>query len=59
MEEKWWLTFVHSQIACLNRIVLPDPGEEDDDDQDDEDEGEDEEAEDEEDGESGTGASDA
>jgi hypothetical protein len=51
------LTFVHLQIACLNRIVLPDPGEEHDDDEDED--GEDEEAEDEQDGESGTEASDA
>jgi hypothetical protein len=55
---KLWLTFVHFQIACLNRIVLPDPGEEEDDDEDDEDD-EDGEAEDEQDGESGTEASDA
>jgi len=50
---------LHPFIACLNRIVLPDPGEEDDDDQDDEEDNEDEEAEDEQDGESGTEASDA
>jgi hypothetical protein len=54
---KWLLTFVHLQIACLNRIVLPDPGEEHDDGEDED--GEDGEAEDEQDGESGTEASDA
>lgn len=27
--------FVYSQIACLNRIVLPDPSEEDDEEQED------------------------
>ncbi|KAH0294693.1 hypothetical protein KCU62_g12, partial [Aureobasidium sp. EXF-3399] len=46
-------------IACLNRIVLPDPGEEEDDDEDDEGGDEDGEAEDEQDGESGTEVSDA
>lgn len=52
--EKSSLIFVHFQIACLNRIVLPDPGEEDDDDEDDEDDDEDGQDE-----ESGTDASDA
>lgn len=55
-----WLTFMKFQIACLNRISLPDPGEEETDaDDDDEDGDEEQEAEDEQNEESETEASDA
>lgn len=55
-----WLMFIEFQIACLNRISLPDPGEEETDaDDDDEDEDEEQEAEDEQNEESETEASDA